>query len=69
MMQRQCLYQDVLGVCGGDCAADADADGFCDDVDMRGKSMSAAYATVQALSTNVGALTFHKASAIATLTS
>ena len=24
---------DALGVCGGDCAADADADGTCDDVD------------------------------------
>ena len=24
---------DALGVCGGDCAADADADGICDDVD------------------------------------
>ena len=24
---------DALGVCGGDCVADADADGICDDVD------------------------------------
>ena len=24
---------DAIGVCGGDCAADADADGICDDVD------------------------------------
>ena len=24
---------DALGVCGGDCAADADADGICDDID------------------------------------
>ena len=24
---------DALGVCGGDCSADADADGVCDDVD------------------------------------
>ena len=24
---------DALGVCGGDCAADVDADGICDDVD------------------------------------
>ena len=24
---------DALGVCGGDCAADADADGICDDED------------------------------------
>ena len=25
--------EDALGVCGGDCLADADADGICDDVD------------------------------------
>ena len=24
---------DALGVCGGDCAADADNDGICDDID------------------------------------
>ena len=28
-----CQYIDVLGVCGGVCPADADADGVCDDVD------------------------------------
>ncbi|MDA0940676.1 MAG: hypothetical protein O2990_06715 [Bacteroidetes bacterium] len=28
-----CIYPDALGVCGGDCNADADADGICDDVD------------------------------------
>ena len=28
-----CLYEDALGVCGGECAADADGDGVCDDVD------------------------------------
>ncbi|MGB1481316.1 MAG: hypothetical protein ACPG66_08090, partial [Flavobacteriales bacterium] len=28
-----CMYDDALGVCGGDCTADADADGICDDVD------------------------------------
>jgi hypothetical protein len=28
-----CATNDALGVCGGDCAADADADGVCDDVD------------------------------------
>ena len=28
-----CLYEDALGACGGECAADADADGICDDVD------------------------------------
>ena len=25
---------DALGVCGGDCSADADADGVCDDVEV-----------------------------------
>ncbi|MGB1074338.1 MAG: hypothetical protein ACPGYZ_09605, partial [Flavobacteriales bacterium] len=25
-----CLYDDALGVCGGDCTADVDADGVCD---------------------------------------
>ena len=28
-----CEQEDALGVCGGDCEADADADGICDDVD------------------------------------
>ncbi len=28
-----CLTNDALGVCGGDCTADADSDGICDDVD------------------------------------
>ena len=28
-----CLEDDALGVCGGDCAADLDGDGICDDVD------------------------------------
>ena len=28
-----CLYDDALGNCGGDCTADVDADGVCDDVD------------------------------------
>ena len=28
-----CLYNDALGVCGGDCAADVDVDGLCDDAD------------------------------------
>lgn len=28
-----CLYDDALGVCGGNCLADADSDGICDDVD------------------------------------
>ena len=30
---ENCLYDDALGECGGDCAADADSDGICDDVD------------------------------------
>ena len=28
-----CLYPDVAGVCGGDCTADEDSDGICDDID------------------------------------
>ena len=28
-----CEYLDALGVCGGPCTADADADGICDDID------------------------------------
>ena len=28
-----CLDNDALGICGGSCAADVDADGICDDVD------------------------------------
>ena len=28
-----CAFDDALGVCGGDCAADSDGDGVCDDVD------------------------------------
>ena len=28
-----CEFLDAIGVCGGDCALDADADGICDDVD------------------------------------
>ena len=28
-----CLYEDALGACGGDCTADADTDGVCDDED------------------------------------
>ena len=31
--RRFLLVLDALGVCGGDCAADADGDGVCDDVD------------------------------------
>ena len=28
-----CLLTDALGECGGDCAADNDGDGICDDID------------------------------------
>lgn len=28
-----CLFLDVIGVCGGECEADEDEDGICDDVD------------------------------------
>ncbi len=28
-----CTSEDALGICGGSCAADADGDGICDDVD------------------------------------
>ena len=28
-----CNQEDALGVCGGNCTADEDADGICDDVD------------------------------------
>ncbi len=29
----ECLYEDVVGDCGGACLIDADADGVCDDID------------------------------------
>ncbi|MDA8695997.1 M43 family zinc metalloprotease, partial [Flavobacteriales bacterium] len=29
----ECLFNDITGVCGGDCTTDADQDGICDDVD------------------------------------
>lgn len=37
-----CQYQDALGVCGGDCAADEDADGICDDAEIQGCTDSTA---------------------------
>ena len=56
---------DVIGVCGGDCAADADMDGLCDDVDdCWAHTTSAASATGRARSTNVDALTSPPATAI-----
>ena len=61
---------DALGVCGGDCAADADADGICDDVDdCVGRTTSAASATVLAPSTSADVLTSQKETATATATS
>ena len=61
---------DALGVCGGDCAADADADGICDDVDNAWvRTTSAASATVLARSTSADALTSQKETATATETS
>ena len=48
---------DALGVCGGDCTEDADADGICDDVDdCVGESTLAASATAQARSTSADVL-------------
>lgn len=31
-----CLFDDALGVCGGDCTADTDGDGVCDDQEVPG---------------------------------
>lgn len=31
-----CLYDDALGICGGDCPSDADADGVCDNAEIPG---------------------------------
>ena len=30
---NSCLFEDALGVCGGDCGGDGDGDGICDDED------------------------------------
>lgn len=30
---NSCLFEDALGVCGGDCQGDGDSDGICDDFD------------------------------------
>ena len=58
---------DALGVCGGDCAADADADGICDDVDdCVGACLTlAASATVLARFTSADVLTSLPATATA----
>ena len=48
---------DALGVCGGDCSDDADADGICDDVDLvLALTTSVASVTVLELFTIVGVL-------------
>ena len=36
MDDGSCLYDDALGVCGGDCAADVDDDGVCDTDEVPG---------------------------------
>ncbi len=33
---NSCLYEDALGVCGGDCPADTDGDGVCDNAETQG---------------------------------
>ena len=49
---------DALGVCGGDCSADADGDGLCDDIDdCVGSYDDCGIATDLARSTTVGAMT------------
>ena len=62
---------DALGVCGGDCAADEDADGICDNVDRHvlENSTSAASATDLAPSTSADVRTSPKETATATATS
>ena len=34
-LSEPCAYIDVLGICGGGCAADEDNDDVCDDIDSR----------------------------------
>ena len=61
---------DALGICGGDCTADADADGICDDVTTAWVHWTrAAYATAQVRSTNADVRTSLKETATATATS
>ena len=55
---------DALGVCGGDCTADEDADGICDDVDdCVGALDACGVATAQERSTSADVLTSPKATA------
>ena len=61
---------DALGVCGGSCAADADADGICDDVDdCVGTPTPAGSATGPERSTSAAAPTSSKVIATVTATS
>ena len=60
---------DALGVCGGDCAADADADGICDDGRLRGRTRRVWHLQRRAPSTSADALTSQKETATATETS
>ena len=58
---------DALGVCGGDCAADVDADGICDDIDdCVGELDSCGVCSGPVRSTNADVQTFLKAIATAT---
>ena len=60
---------DALGVCGGDCAEDADADGICDDVDDCVGELDACGVCNGPGSTSADVLTSQKATATATATS
>ena len=61
---------DALGVCGGDCAADADADGICDDVDdCVGELDECGICNGPGASTSADVLTSQKETATATATS
>ena len=39
---ENCLYEDVLGNCGGDCEADVDGDGICDNSEIPGCTLETA---------------------------
>ena len=62
-------HVDALGVCGGDCTADIDADGICDDVDdCIGAIDACGVCNGQGTSTSAGVLTSLKAIATAMAT-
>jgi hypothetical protein len=50
--------QDALGVCGGDCAADADADGICDALETAGCTDNAACNFNPSATLNDGSCTY-----------